>query len=166
MLINCNAQLLFVTCCLALPSMDARADQDEDDVLAVADLALERITEEDFVGLTDLMIDTGVAYSASVSDGKHQVRTRTYEEQRAAKIDADFVERGFDPTVLVSGPIATVWYPYDFYENGQWSHCGVDIFNLVQTDNGWRIAAMLWSSEQPPDCRPHPGGPPHSPDQF
>jgi hypothetical protein len=152
-----------VTLCLVtLLTTPVRADQDEADVLALADLALQRITEEDFVGLTDLMLDTGMAYSASVSEGQYQIRSRTFAEQRAAVIDADYVERGFDPTVLVSGPVATVWYPYDFYEDGTWSHCGVDVFNMVRSDDGWRIASMMWSSEQPPACKAHPDGPPTS----
>jgi len=88
------------------------------------------------------------------------VRTRSYKEQREAVTGADLVERGFDPTVLVSGPIAMVWYPYDFYTDGEWSHCGIDIFNLVRTNEGWRIATMLWNTEQPPACEPHPDGPP------
>lgn len=162
---NRRSWIIILACLLTLLTSIARADQDEADVLAVADLALELISAEDFVGLTDLMLDTGVAFSASLRNGVYQVRTRTYAEQRAAVVEADFVERGFDPTVLISGPIAAVWYPYDFYEDGEWSHCGVDIFNLVRTNDGWRIASMIWSSEQPPDCKPHPDGRPASPDK-
>jgi hypothetical protein len=147
-------------CLIAFVTMPVHADQDEDDVLAVAEQALERISAEDFVGLTDLMIETAVAYTGTNRDGQYQVRTRSYTEQREAVINGDYVERGYDPTVLVSGPIAMVWYPYDFYLDGEWSHCGIDIFNLVRTNDGWRIAAMLWNAEQPPACEPHPDGPP------
>jgi len=149
-----------IACLLALLTTPAIADQDEADVLAIADQALERITEEDFVGLTDLMIDTATTYASTMRDGEHQVRTRTYAEQRESIIEADFVERGFNPTVLVSGPIAMVWYPYDFFANGEWSHCGIDIFNMVRTSDGWRIASMTWNSLQPPACEPHPDGAP------
>jgi hypothetical protein len=138
------------------------ADADESEVLALADRALQRITVEDFVGLTDLMIDSAVAYATSVRDGDYRVRPRSYKEQRQAVIDADFVERGFAPSVLVSGTVAVVWYPYDFYRDGDWSHCGVDVFNMVRTNDGWRIANMTWSAEQPPACEPHPDGPPPS----
>lgn len=160
-----SSGIAFVACLIALLTTPAYADQDEAEVLALADLALELITAEDFIGLTDLMIDTAMAYSGSVRDGEHQVRTRTYAEQRAATVEADFVERGFDPTVLVSGPVAMVWYPYDFYQDGEWSHCGVDIFNMVRTNDGWRIASMMWSSEQPPACKAHPDGEPTPSDE-
>ena len=163
MLVTRITRIMFPVCLLVHFALPVYADQDEDDVLAVADLALERITAEDFVGLTDLMIDTAVAYTGAINDGEYQVRTRSYTEQREAVIDGDYVERGYDPTVLVSNPIAMVWYPYDFYLNGEWSHCGVDIFNLVRTNDGWRIATMLWNAEQPPACERHPDGPPPSP---
>lgn len=156
-------QIVLSLVLFGLLSSTARADQDETDVLALADLALQRITEEDFIGLTDLMIDSAVAYATSIRDGEYSVRPRSYTEQRESVVDADYVERGFDPTVLVSGTIAMVWYSYDFYSDGEWSHCGVDIFNMVRTKDGWRIANMAWSSEQPPACKPHPDGPPPSP---
>lgn len=157
-----NYQISIFICLLPLFTLPAHADQDEEDVLAIADLALERITAEDFAGLADLMIDTAVAYTATERDGEYQVRTRSYAEQREAVVNGDYVERGYDPTVLTSGPIAMVWYPYDFYLNGEWSHCGIDIFNLARTNDGWRITTMLWNAEQPPACKPHPDGPPPS----
>lgn len=154
------AKAILPVCIITQFAIPAYADQDKDDVLAIADRALERITAEDFKGLTDLMLDTATIHTGTHSDGEYRVGTRTFAEQREATTDADLVERGFEPTILVSGPIATVWYPYDLYSNGEWSHCGIDIFNLVRTNDGWRIAALLWSTEQPPACEPHPDGPP------
>jgi hypothetical protein len=54
-----------------------------------------------------------------------------YADARARINSTDVVERGFEPTVLVSGPVAMVWYPCDFYRDGDWCHFGVDIFNLI-----------------------------------
>ena len=61
---------------------------------------------------------------------------------------------------MVSGAVAVVWLPYDFYVEGAWSHCGVDVFTLVRVETGWRIASLAYSVQQPPECRPHPDGPP------
>lgn len=133
---------------------------DEDDVVAVADLALERITAEDSAGLAALMIEQAMIYIGVVEDGVYSVRTRTYADTRDRPIEVDLVERGWDPTVLVSGTIALVWYPYDIYVDGAWSHCGVDIFNMIRTNDGWRIAVLQYNVQQPPDCNPHPDGPP------
>lgn len=133
---------------------------DEDDVVAIADQALEKISTEDSEGLAALMIEQAMVYVGIVEDGKYSVRTRTYADTRDRPIDVELVERGWDPTVLVSGTIAVVWYPYDIYVDGAWSHCGIDIFNMIRTNEGWRIAVLQYNVQQPPDCEAHPDGPP------
>jgi len=69
------------------------------------------------------------------------------------------LERMWDPTVMVHGSVAVVWTPYDFHRDGTFSHCGIDAFNLVRTDEGWRIASVVWTAE-PQGCAPSPLGPP------
>ena len=34
-------------------------------------------------------------------------------------------------TIKIDGPLAIAWTPYIFYYNGQFSHCGVNSFQLV-----------------------------------
>ncbi len=45
--------------------------------------------------------------------------------------------------VKVDGPLASVWTPYSFYYNGNFSHCGVNSFQLVRTKNGWKIQHLI-----------------------
>ena len=135
--------------------------QDDAAVLAVADKAFERISADDSAGLAALMIPEAMVYiGVQDEDGSYRTLTRTYEETRDRPIEVDLEERGWNPTVLVSGTIAVVWYPYDIYVDGEWSHCGVDIFNMIRTDEGWRIAVLQYNVQQPPECSPHPDGPP------
>ena len=147
-------------CAVAIAAGDLPAGTEKDEVLAVADLALERITAEDWIGLSDLMIEEAMVYVGAIEDGDYRVQTRTYDETRNRPLTVDLVERGWDPTVMVSGTIAIVWYPYDIYVDGQWSHCGIDIFNMIRTNDGWRIAVLQYNAQQPPECEPHPDGPP------
>ncbi len=148
-------------CALLAIAFGAIADETEEAaMLAVADEAFDRITADDPIGLTDLMIPEAMFYIGLVEDGKYSVRTRTYQDAREREMDVDLHERGWDPTVLHSGTIGVVWYPYDIYVDGEWSHCGVDIFNMIRTDAGWRIAVLQYNVQQPPACEPHPDGPP------
>ncbi len=41
-------------------------------------------------------------------------------------------ERYWSPTVLIRGPMALVWAPYEFQIDGKISHCGIDAFVLFQ----------------------------------
>jgi len=129
-------------------------------VLAVADSALAAISRSDAVGFTDLMVSEAVMFPTSTRDGVTRYSLRTRDAQRASPITGTVSERGWNPEVRVNGGVAMVWYPYDLYRDGKWSHCGVDIFTLVRHQGRWRIAAMAWSAEQPPACEKHPAGPP------
>ncbi|HKK94486.1 MAG TPA: hypothetical protein VJ925_13710 [Longimicrobiales bacterium] len=151
--------LLAIAACTAESAPEAQADLDPEApaVLAVADAALEAISAEDWEALADLMIDGAISVSTSTAS----VDLITRDAWLARPPGGDIVERGFDPEIRVSGTIASVWYPYDFYLDGAWSHCGVDVFTLAYTgEAGWRIASLAWSREQPPACREHPDGPP------
>lgn len=44
--------------------------------------------------------------------------------------------------------IAMAWVPYDFYTDNTFSHCGIDVFTLMKTDSGWKIALIAYSVEK------------------
>lgn len=137
------------------PASDERAQ-----VLAIADSALLAITQGDMAMLTDLMLPEAVLFPTVTRDGAVRYSLRTRAEQRASTGYAGVVERGWDGEVRINGPVAMVWLPYDLYRSGEWSHCGVDVFTLIKHNGAWRIASLVWSSEQPPVCAKHPKGPP------
>lgn len=70
-----------------------------------------------------------------------------------------WLERIWNPTVLVHGPIAVVWAEYDFHLNGNLSHCGVDSISLLKTSAGWKISSISDTNETS-GCA-SPLGPPH-----
>ena len=153
------AWLAALTVVVASPTAVAESD-DAQVVLGLADQALHFINEEDAIGLTDLMLEEAVVFTGLERPEGQLIRVTTRAQHREQAIEGDLVERGFDPEVKVSGSVAMVWYPYDLYVDGAWIHCGVDIFNFVKTDQGWRIATIVWSGDQPPSCALHPDGPP------
>ena len=51
-------------------------------------------------------------------------------------------ERMFAPEVRIDGSLATVWTEYDFHLGNQFSHCGVDAFQLLKTSAGWKVVAL------------------------
>jgi hypothetical protein len=130
-------------------------------VMAVVDSALMHINSGDLIALSDLMIPEAVFFPAQEREGRGGTYSvRTVAAQRAAGKRAPIIERGFDPSVRVSGTVASVWLPYDLWAEGKWSHCGVDLLTLVQVGSVWRIANFTYTIEQPPACRMHPDGPP------
>jgi ketosteroid isomerase-like protein len=57
----------------------------------------------------------------------------------------------YAPKVETNGDWAMVWGRYVFYAEGKLSHCGINQFNLVRTDAGWKIANGA-STIDPGDC--------------
>jgi hypothetical protein len=45
--------------------------------------------------------------------------------------------------VLIDGPLALAWTPYQFYYKGKFSHCGVNSFQLVRGKAGWKIQYII-----------------------
>ena len=46
-------------------------------------------------------------------------------------------------TVKIDGAMAIAWTPYQFYYNGQYSHQGVNMFQLVNYDGTWKIHFLI-----------------------
>jgi len=45
--------------------------------------------------------------------------------------------------VLIDGNLASAWTPYEFYYKGQFSHCGVNSFQLIKQNNEWKIQYII-----------------------
>jgi hypothetical protein len=45
--------------------------------------------------------------------------------------------------IKIDGDLASVWAPYKFYLDDKFSHCGVDVFQLMKTTAGWKIIYIV-----------------------
>jgi hypothetical protein len=53
-----------------------------------------------------------------------------------------WVERLHATEVQIDGTLATVWARYDFRFGDRFSHCGTDAFQLLRTEEGWKIVSL------------------------
>ncbi|WP_192825131.1 nuclear transport factor 2 family protein [Rufibacter sp. LB8] len=51
-------------------------------------------------------------------------------------------ERIWDVRVQIDGDLATLWCEYALYVGENFSHCGVDAFQLHRSKDGWKIFAI------------------------
>ncbi|WP_405206029.1 nuclear transport factor 2 family protein [Aquimarina sp. LLG6339-5] len=56
--------------------------------------------------------------------------------------DQKWLEKLLDFKIDADAHIAQIWTPYEFYVNDQFSHCGVNIFQLFNDGNTWKIIAI------------------------
>jgi hypothetical protein len=57
----------------------------------------------------------------------------------------------WNPTVLQDGDLAEVWASYAFYIGKTFSHCGVDSFQLLKEETGWKIIHLNYTRRKN-DC--------------
>ena len=122
------------------------------DAMARADSATLRRLLVPGMHLIALATDPGAAAGPRVQTDSAFVQLIAARRQR-------LLERMWEPVVRLQGPIATVWAPYDFHVDGQWSHCGIDTATLIQTGQGWQIAGLVYTVQRT-SCPTSPLGPP------
>lgn len=90
--------------------------------------------------------DSAMLQTIMVKDGKVVIRNLQpsafsdfVSKQKAGAAD-ERIEFG---TIKIDDNLASVWTPYKFYYNGQFSHCGVNSFQLVRLNGEWKIQYLI-----------------------
>jgi ketosteroid isomerase-like protein len=131
---------------VALASMSGIAleAQVADDPRTVVEELFALMKAGDADGMAALLHEDARLITTGVRDGVPGARVvdvpRWLEGVRTSERELD--ERIYDVEVNVEGGLASVWTRYDLFVDGQHSHCGVDAFQLVRTEAGWRIIAI------------------------
>lgn len=146
--------LLFAT---ALPAQ--QADPEHAAVMKAVQAFFDTMAANDVEGARKVLQPQGRFHAMRTRDGKPEVRAFANEEYfadlQASKQTKR--ERIWSPDVRIHGLIATVTAPYDFWIDGKFSHCGTDVFELIKTEEGWKISGGIYTVDT--NCRPSPLGP-------
>ena len=128
-------------------------------VLKTVQMFFDTMTAKDIAGARTVLQEQGRFHAMRMRDGKPDVRAFSNEEYFAdlKASQQRMQERIWNPEVRISGLIATMWAPYDFWIDAKLSHCGVEQFDLIKTEDGWKIAGGVYTSES--KCAPSPLGP-------
>jgi len=54
--------------------------------------------------------------------------------------------------IKIDGPMASAWTEYSFYIDDDLSHCGVNVFELINLVDGWKIS-QITDTRRTNDCR-------------
>ncbi len=154
--------LLVVLAISAQAAAPAQKPDDRAQVIAAVQSFFDSMEKADAELAKKILMADARFFSAAERDGKVTVRPSTGDAFVASFSNPNrgrSLERMWEPEVRVQGAIAQVWTRYDFHANGTFSHCGIDAFSLVKTDEGWKIASAMWTIERT-GCAPSPLGAP------
>ncbi len=136
--------LIFFACLIGLT---AKSQTAIDSVKATVEKMFRAMKSSDTVLLKECFSENAIMETI-VRDkaGATSVRSEKLADFLGAigKMPKDAADEriSFD-VVKVDGPLAIVWTPYKFYFNGQFSHCGVNSFQVVRIRGEWRIQYII-----------------------
>ena len=121
---------------------------------------LDALAESDCAaGRTAILLDGQYFRLQESADslGLRRVPHREFLSSLAA-CGHSLLELMWEPTVFQHGRMAVIRTPYDFHRGGVFSHCGVDVCNLIRTNSGRKIAGIM-DTVEPTGCAQSPLGP-------
>jgi hypothetical protein len=92
------------------------------------------------------------------TEGEYEFVKRDWFDGDNFGTDIQLTERYWDEQLLLSDEVAVFWAPYDFHIDGEFSHCGIDVLNLIKIDDEWKIGHAMWTIQRP-GCEASPLGP-------
>jgi hypothetical protein len=125
---------------------------EEQAILAVVDQFMTGISTNDFALLARIRLENSlnIVERPAAPPTPGMVITRRPFNPEGSKPGV-FKERYWDPLVHVRGGLAIVWTPYEFWRDGETSHCGIDVFEMVKEQGIWKIGNAMWTVE-PDGC--------------
>lgn len=124
-------------------------DSEKKEVTEVIQLFFDSLEKQDTTLLKKSAYTEGLVWTLrNPSNSNSQIGMRCLKE--------DLIS--FDPSYqLLDTPIAfdievhrglaMAWVPYEFRVNGNFSHCGVDAFTLMKTNEQWKIVSIAYTVE-------------------
>jgi hypothetical protein len=132
---------------LVVASTASFAQKSEDSVKMVIDKMFAAMKESDAKGLAACFADSAILQTIATSkEGKVSVRNEpiaAFVTQIANIPKGDADERIRYDVLKVDADLAIAWTPYQFFYKGNFSHCGVNSFQLVRINNEWKIQYII-----------------------
>jgi hypothetical protein len=141
---------LFISLMLlsVLPAM-AQSASEKKEILRVVEQFFDALEKQDSLAWNNLFLKDARNYIL----GTHNDTIRTgmqdpldFKFSKGRIIKEHMRKAGV--AVQIHRNIATVWAPYDLWVNSTYSHCGVDVFTLLKTSQGWKIASLAFTIEK------------------
>ena len=132
---------------LTIAAIRSEAQNDESAVKAVINNLFEGMRKTDTALLRSVFTSQPILQTVARNrEGKVSIRSENLDSfvvsvARPRKEVLD--ERISFETVKVDGDLAIAWTPYKFYLGDQFSHCGVNSFQLVKREGVWRIQYLI-----------------------
>jgi hypothetical protein len=124
---------------------EAAAQKDQQQVIDAIDQFFQGMREGDSTKVSEVLSPKATLLTVVENEGKvmlPQVSVERFLTAVASPHDAVWDERIDSYDVDIDDRLASVWTPYEFYLGPEFSHCGVNAFQLYKTYKGWKIISI------------------------
>lgn len=134
-------KILFLICIFI--SSNVFAQTAEDSVKAVINKLFTAMKNADAASLKECFADSAILQTITRSGRIRTDAVASFVSQISSLKKDSADERIIFETVKVDDGLAIAWTPYQFYYAGNFSHCGVNSFQLVRINGVWRIQYLI-----------------------
>ncbi len=140
-------RILILCLCLSTTAIYAQNDENAK-VKAAIDTFFEGFHKGDTIMMKSVMMGKFITQTAfKDKDGKDVLRSGESTDLVKAignrPSDQKWDERLLDYIIKVDNNMANAWTPYEFWRNGDFSHCGVNSFQLFNDNGQWKIIYLI-----------------------
>ena len=136
--------ILLITACKTIPATTTGNPSEEEGVKKVINQLFDAMREGNGEKVSQCFMPDATLQSISVNkEGMSKLSGGVTVQQFADAVnsphDEIWDERLSSIEIRIDGNMATAWTPYQFYRGKEFSHCGVNAFQLFKSDKGWKI---------------------------
>lgn len=158
--------LLLLACLLSFPAFgqDKVRNADTETVEAVVEAFRVAVIDKDKTRFLKLFMDGNTAWQSAVGDANLRKLRKLRESKPQAvkvRIDPKDNHRSFIDSIVADkarqeekfrnvrietdGDIASVWFDYSYHDGDRETNHGKEAWQLLRTDDGWKIISVIWS---------------------
>ena len=146
--------LLFILITLSLEAFaQKKHTQEEKEILLKVQQFFDALENQDTVLFKSILLMDGQTWAISEKENTVKYSMRQFRDIMKTFINPARIiqERMLSSEIKIHDRIAMAWVPYTLDISGKFTHCGIDIFTMLKTSEGWKIASAAYTVE-PDGC--------------
>lgn len=128
---------------LLISSFSFAQNTSEKEIIKPIENLFNAMKSADSLGVKNAFSDSAIMQTFGKNQEIRTDKVEDFAKQVGASQAGDLDERFTISKILVDGNMASVWVPYQFYYKGNFSHCGVNSFQLAKFNNEWKIQYII-----------------------
>ena len=128
---------------LLISSFSFAQNTSEKEIVKPIENLFHAMKSADSLGVKNAFSSSAILQTFNKNNEIRTEKVEGFAKQVGSSKVGDLDERFTISKVLVDGNMASIWVPYQFYYKGNFSHCGVNSFQLAKLNNEWKIQFII-----------------------